>query len=78
MKKGRHTWLEGDSKTNTNGYYEKELIKELLGIELSRVLRTRDEEFRSALLPYRKRYTAGIDEVMWAQLVKHYRVIPYD
>ncbi len=69
MVEEREEYLKANSGTKGNGYYTRELMTGLIGIEGLRVPRTRDGGFRSVFLPYRKRYTADIEEVIKALFI---------
>jgi len=60
MAEERKEYLERNPDTKGNGYYTRELICGLLGIEDLRVPRTRDGNFRSVFLPYKKKYTEDV------------------
>ncbi len=69
MLEEREEYLRAHPETKGNGYYTRELITGLLGIENLRVPGTRDGNFRSVLLPYRKKYTADVEEVIRALFI---------
>ena len=69
MIEERKEYLERNPGTKGNGYYTRELICGLLGIEDLRVLRTRDGNFRSVFLPYKKKYTEDMEEVIKALFI---------
>ena len=52
--KEREIYLEEHSETKANGYYQRSLRTKFGQINELNVLRTRDSEFKPALLPYRK------------------------
>jgi len=69
MIEERKEYLERNPVTKGNGYYTRELICGLLGIEDLRVPRTRDGNFRSVFLPYKKKYTEDMEEVIKALFI---------
>jgi len=69
MIEERVEYLEKHTETKGNGYYLRDLMTGVVGIEDLRVPRTRDGNFRSVLIPYRKRYTADIEEVIKALFI---------
>lgn len=69
MVEEREEYLRKHSETKANGYYTRELMTGLLHIDDLRVPRTRDGGFHSVFLPYRKRYTADIEEVIRALFI---------
>ena len=54
MIKERKEYLERNLDTKGNGYYTKELLCEFLGIDELRVFKTRDGNFYSVFLWYKK------------------------
>ncbi len=69
MIEERVEYLEEHTETKGNGYYIRDLLTGVVGIEGLRVPRTRDGNFRSVLIPYRRRYTADIEEVIRALFI---------
>ena len=69
MIEERKEYLGRNPDTKGNGYYMREIICGLLGIEDLKVPRTRDGNFRSVLLPYRKKYTEDMEDVIKALFI---------
>ncbi len=69
MLEEREEYLKNHPGTKGNGCYTRELRAGLMGIEDLRVPRTRDGNFRSVILPYRKKYTADVEEVIKALFI---------
>jgi len=64
IKEERQAYLEENAHTKANGYYLRNLNTPIGKIEGLRVARTRDGGFSSELLPYRKSYMPGFDQLM--------------
>ncbi len=69
MIEEREEYLKKNPETKGNGYYERELVCGLLGIGDLKVPRTRDGNFRSVLLPYRRKYTEDVGDVIKALFI---------
>jgi putative transposase len=63
MEEERRIYLEGNA-TRGNGYYTRSLLTPVGEIEELRVPRTRDGEFSPAILPYRRRASFELGEVV--------------
>ena len=66
IKEERRAYLEKNLETKANGYYLRSLNTPIGKLEGLRVARTRDGNFNSELLPYRKSYMPGFDKLIWA------------
>ena len=66
IKEERQAYLEENAHTKANGYYLRNLNTPIGKIEGLRVARTRDGGFSSELLPYRKSYMPGFDQLIYA------------
>ncbi len=66
IKEERQAYLEKNLQTKANGYYLRSLNTPIGRLEDLRVARTRDGNFSSELLPYRKSYMPGFNRLIWA------------
>jgi len=66
IKEERRAYLDENTQTKANGYYTRDLNTPIGAIKDLRVARTRDGGFSSKLLPYRKSYMPGFDQLIWA------------
>ena len=66
IKQEREIYLQQHNDTKANGYYTRDLYTPIGVIEDLRVARTRDGEFNTSLLPYRKRYTVEFENLVYA------------
>ncbi|URA09090.1 transposase [Thermospira aquatica] len=69
LKEEREIYLENNPPTKGNGFYERDLKTAFGELTAIRVPRTRDNGFKSALLPYRKRITEDLDALIRAMLI---------
>ncbi|HCO97853.1 MAG TPA: hypothetical protein DIT29_03910 [Pseudothermotoga sp.] len=66
IKEERGMYLEKTLDTKANGYYLRNLNTAIGKVEDLKAARTRDGRFSSKLLPYRKSYMPGFEQLVWA------------
>jgi len=65
MLEERRMFKEQNPESVGNGFYERELTGIFGNIENLRVPRTRDSKFRSSIIPYRKRMSPELEELIF-------------
>ena len=65
MLEERRIFREENPESVGNGFYERELMGIFGNIENLRVPRTRDSKFKSSIIPYRKRMSPELEELIF-------------